>query len=245
MPTFDDDALVLASYPYRDRDLVLALLARERGNLRAVLRGARGGKAPLSGSTQILSRIRFTAYQPPHAEMATVRHLELEQSSFPLASDLGKASAAAVVAELLATFCPQGEPAERPFRLGVAALEALLHTADPLLVVAYVEFWVLLLGGFMPPLDRCSRCATPTDRDIALGHDDGQPVCPSCRTGEDEVLDREALTFLVACRQLAVAEVSGPLPPVVAHWLDRRTRLEAERPLRALDFLRTHAVEQS
>jgi hypothetical protein len=148
-----DDALVVDALPYRDRDLILSLLTPSVGVVRGVLRGARAGKHPRAGATQILSLVRATAFYARHAEMATVRAVDLITSSYPLASDIERSAAAAVTAELLVTFCPQGEPAPRRFRLGVAALSALLGGTDARSVVAYVQFWCLLLGGVMPPLD--------------------------------------------------------------------------------------------
>ena len=129
-------------------------------------------------------------------------------SSFPLASDLARSTAAAVTAEMLVTFCPQGEPAPRRFRLGVAALGALLEGTDPETVVAYLQFWCLLLGGVLPPLEQSG-------------------------------LDGPDLEFLLSCRSRPVDEVTQPPPPSTVRWLDRETRAVAERPLKALDFLRS------
>jgi DNA repair protein RecO len=202
-----DDALVVDSMPYRDRDLILSLLTPSVGVVRGVLRGARAGKHPRAGSTQLLSLIRIVAFQSRHAEMATVRNVDLVTSSFPLASDLARSAAAAVAAELLVTFCPQGEPAPRRFRLGVAALNALLDDTDPGAVVAYLQFWCLLLGGVMPPLEQSG-------------------------------LEERDLEFLLLCRSQPVNEIEGPPPPSTVRWLDETIRGAAERPLKALRFLR-------
>jgi len=195
----DDDALVLDHHPFRDRHLVVAVLTRRNGVQRGVLRRARGGKAPPAGAAQILSRVQVSLYQKQSAELATFR----------LASDLQRSAAAAVVAELLLTFCPPGEEAERMFRLGGAALDSLLGGTDAGLVVAYSEFWALVLGGVFPS-------------EKMIG----------------EALTEQDVEFLAACRRRPVTEVSDPVPPGVAVWLDRRAREAAEQPLRALSFLR-------
>jgi len=149
--SFDDEALILASYPYGDRHMVISILARHHGATRGVLRGARGGKTPRTSATQVLSLVRVSANHPPSAELATFRQLELVRSSFPLAQSFESATAAAVVAELLSTFCPLGDSAERSFRLGAAMLDALLAGIDPQVAVAYAQFWLLALGGVLPP----------------------------------------------------------------------------------------------
>ena len=203
----DDDALVLDSLPYRDKHLIVSLLTPSVGLVRGVFRGARGGKNPRAGATQILSLVHVVAFHTRHAEMATVRQVDLKTSSYPLASDLERAAAAAVVSELLTTFCPLGEPAPRRFRLGVAALKALLAEIPPAAVVAYCQFWSLVLGGVLPPV-------------------------------ADSGLDEPDLDFLLACRTRPLTEMADPPPPAAVSWLDRTVRSAAERPLRALDFLR-------
>ncbi len=116
-----------------------------------------------------------------------------------------------MVAELLLTFCPPDEPTPRNFRLGAAALEALLAGIDPDLVVAYVQFWVLQLAGLMPP---------PEDLD-------GDPSA-------------NEFAFVIACRRVSLAALDLEVPLSAARRLDAMVRREAERPLRALDFYRTH-----
>ncbi len=210
MATIDDDALVLDHHPYRDRHLILAVLTRSNGVQRGVLRRARGGKTPLAGAAQVLSHVHVELFQRPHADLVDFRQLELVTSSFPLARDLATSAAGSVVAELLATYCPPGEPAERSFRLGVAALAALLSGRPATVVVAYVQYWTLALGGIL------------ADAEDIVG-----------------LVGRSDVEFLARCRRQSVADIAGPVPSGAARWLDQRVREEAERPLRALTFFRS------
>jgi hypothetical protein len=209
VPIIDDEALVLDHHPYRDRHLILAVMTRRSGVQRGVLRQARGGKAPAAAAAQILSHVQVSLYQRPQAELATFRHIDLLTSSYPLTRDLTKSTAAAVIAELLVTFCPPGEEMEKSFRLGVASLEALLAGVAARTVVSYAQFWSLVLGGVLPPPDMIGN---------SLGAND--------------------LQTLSAFRQLPVTELPREIPPRTARWLDQKVREEAERPLRALDFFR-------
>lgn len=211
MPTHDDNALVLDHHPFKDRHLIVAALTRSHGVIRGVLRSARGGRNPSAGSVQILSEVRLSFFRKPTAELATLQRVDLLTSSFPLTADFHRSTAAAVVAELLLTFCPLDEPAPRRYRLGAAALAALLAGCDPDRVVAYVQFWVLHLGGLMPALD-----------DL-----DDQPTA-------------DELAFLIGCRRIAVTELDLAVPPAAGRRLDAMVRRDAERPLRALDFYRAH-----
>jgi DNA repair protein RecO (recombination protein O) len=197
----DDDALVLDSLPYGELHLILSLLTPSTGVVRAVLRGARGGKSPQAGATQLLSLVHIIAFQGRRAELATVRQVELKLSSFPLAANLERTAAAAVVAEVLATFCQQGEPAPRPFRLGAAALKALVAGTDPTTVVAYVQLWMLTLSGLMPPLEDCSEVADDLEFLVA------------CRTLGPSELPRRPPVELVRWLDRRVRhEAERPLP---------------------------------
>lgn len=201
MALINDDALVLDSLPYGELHLILSLLTPSAGVVRAVLRGARGGKSPQAGATQLLSLVHIIAFQGRRAELATVRQVELKLSSYPLASDLERATTAAVVAELLTTFCPQGEPAPRPFRLGAAALKALVAGTDPTIVVAYAQLWMLTLSGLMPPLEDCSEVADDLEFLVA------------CRTLGPSELPRRPSAELVRWLDRRVRrEAERPLP---------------------------------
>jgi hypothetical protein len=215
VPTIEDEALVLDHYPFGDRHLVLTVLTRRAGAQRGVLRRARGGKAPAAAAAQIMSLVHVDLFQRPEAELATYRHIDLVTSSFPLTRELGRSAAAAVVAELLLTFCPPAEPSERSFRLGVSCLEALLAEIPADTVVAYAEFWVLTLGGVLPPGSEIS-----------------------------EALGENGAAQLAGYRLNKVTEVSGSTLPTVSRWLDQLVREEAERPLRALSFYRQTALDR-
>jgi DNA repair protein RecO len=211
MPVIEDDALILDHHPYRDRHLIVAALSRTHGMVRGVLRSARGGKAPLAGSVQVLSLVRLSFFRKPQAELATMRRVDLLTSSYPLATDIRRSSAAAVVAELLLSFCPLDEPAPRRFRLGVATLNALLDGDDPDRVVAYAQFWVLQLGGLMPPPEEL----------------EGDPTAG-------------VLAFFIACRRVPLPELDLEVPERALRRLDDMVRTSAERRLRALSFYRKH-----
>lgn len=238
--THDDDGLILDSRPYADRHLLLTVLTPGRGPVRGVLRGARGGKAPAAAAAQLLSLVRVSSFLAPHAELATFRRLELVESSFPLAVELGRFAAAAVVAELLATFCPPDEPAPKPFRLGRAALAALLGGAAPRVVVAYVEQWTLALGGVLPDLDRCAACGRDLVLPFAVGGGDDLPLCDHCAPPGALRLGASDLAFLLRCRTRPLAEIGDAVPTAAAGWLERRVRAVAERRLPALDFFARH-----
>jgi DNA repair protein RecO (recombination protein O) len=236
------DAVVLDALPYRDRHQIVAMLSPEHGLVRGVLRGARGGKAPAAAATQLLSLVRAAWWLRPGAELATFRRVELLRSSFGLSASFEAGAAAAAVAELLLAFCSPGEPQPRHFRLAVAVTGALLEGGDPGALLAYVETWVLRLGGVLPGLDTCSECGAPLDRSFFLDSSGFLPLCRRCAPAPAGSLDPASVRFLRAVLRQPPEEVAGPAPAGAVRWLDRRVREEAHRNLKALTFFRRHAT---
>jgi len=239
MGEITDDAIILDAIPYQDRHQVLSALTAGHGLVRGVLRGSRGGKTPSASATQILSRVRIDIFRAPTAELATFRNVDLVRPSFALAETLERSAAAAVISELIITFCPPSAPVPRHFRLADAVTRALLAGLDPAGLVAYTELWVLALEGILPPLDTCAACAAPLVDPPRLRTGDGHPLCPRCATPSSPTLDAKAMAFLRACLQAPPERVAvRPAPGQVAGWLDRLVRNEADRPIRALEFFR-------
>ena len=239
-PRADSEALVLDSLPYADRHLLLSVLTAERGVVRGVARGARGGKTPSAAAAQVLSLVRIEIFQGAHAELATFRRLELIESSYPLAATLERFAAASAVAELLLTFCPPYEPAERAFRLGRMVLAGLLGGVPPEIAVAYTAQWTLALAGLLPALDACAACGVGLEAPFATRPSDGHPVCARCQPVDAGRLERTDLGFLAVVRRRTLSEVGDTLPPGIGGWLDQVVHAVAERRLPALDFFRVH-----
>ncbi len=200
MPLIDDEALVLDHHPYRDRHLILSVLTQKDGVARGVLRQARGGKAPPAAAAQILSHVHVSLFFRPHAELATFRTIESITSSFPLAAaDIERSTAAAVVAELCSPTARRGNRPNGLFASESRRCEALLSGVRHETVVAYVQYWVLALGGVFPAAE-----------------------------SETASLNSQDIEFLSACRRHPVSDIDVSPPPSTASWLDTRVREEAE-----------------
>jgi len=235
------DAVVLDAIPYRDRHQIVAMLSPEHGLVRGVLRGARGGKAPAAAATQLLSLVRAAWWLRPGAELATFQRVELLRSSFGLSASFEAGAAAAAVAELLLAYCSPGESQPRHFRLAEAVTGALLEGGDPTALLAYVETWILRLGGVLPDLDRCSACGASLEEAFHLAPGELLPLCNACAWVGAPVLDAASTRFLRTVLRVPPVELEGPAPTGALGWLDRRVRDEAHRSLRALAFFRQHA----
>lgn len=224
---------------YRDRDLLLSVLTPDHGVVRGVFRRARGGRAPRAAATQLLSQVHCVIHQSASADLADFRDVNPITSSFGLTSDLATTTAAAAVAELLQTFCPPGEPAPRRYRLGVAVLKALLGGISPNGALAYTQLWLLILGGYLPPLESCSACGAPlTDTAVAAPLGEGLHCLECAPSGRR--LGPGDLDILRSCLHSPPSMITGDPPAALQRWLDHVAQDSAERFLKALDFHRRH-----
>jgi DNA repair protein RecO (recombination protein O) len=198
MPPITSDALILRTYALGETSKIVVLLTRERGKLRAVAKGARGGRPRYQSALEPLSQVRVSLYGRQGAELFRLGDCELLHSAFRTASSGLEASMAlSFVAELLDAFSPEGEVDDAVYRLALAVIAAAENRSPAALLLRYVEAWLLRLHGLYPPLDRCAACALGLavgersyDR-IARGF-----VCGSCRPPSGPVLSPEVVGFL-------------------------------------------------
>jgi DNA repair protein RecO (recombination protein O) len=200
MALVSTDALVLRGHKLGETSRIVVLLTRERGKLRAVARGARGGRPRYRSALEPLSEVRVSLYGRQGAELLRLGDAELLRSAFRASErGLDTALVLSACAELIDAFCPEGEPEDRVYRLAIAVVRAAEAGAPPPLVARYLEAWLLKLHGLYPPLDRCVSCSGPLERAGALVYD--RPargfVCGACRpatgpelgAGSRELLD--------------------------------------------------------
>ncbi|HEX9186422.1 MAG TPA: DNA repair protein RecO [Vicinamibacteria bacterium] len=161
MALLSTEALVLRGYNLGETSKVVVLLTRDRGKVRAVARGARGGRPRYQSALEPLSEVRVTLYGRQGAELLRLGQAELLHSAFRAGTrSLDAAMLLSGCAEILDAFCPEGEAEEKVYRLALAVVRAAEGGASPELLGRYLEAWLLRLHGLYPPLDRCSACGT-------------------------------------------------------------------------------------
>src|SRR5215211_3644423 len=110
MPPISSEALVLRAYKIGETSKIVVLLTRERGKVRAVAKGARGGKPRYRSALEPLSEVKVTLHGRQGAELLRLGECELVRSAFPpTGGDLDTALALSYFAELLDAFAQEGE----------------------------------------------------------------------------------------------------------------------------------------
>ncbi len=159
VPPIASDALVLRSYKLGETSKIVVLLTRERGKLRAVARGARGGKPRYQSALEPLSEVRASLHGRQGTELYRLGACELLRSAFAASSrGLANALAFSYFAELLDAFCPEGQAEDDVYRLATSVTRAAEDGGPPDVLSRYVEAWLLKLHGLYPQTTRCAGC---------------------------------------------------------------------------------------
>jgi len=183
MALLTTEALVLRGYKLGETSKVVVLLTRERGKVRAVARGARGGRTRYQSALEPLSEVRVTLYGRQGAELLRLGQAELLHSAFRAGTrSLDAALFLSGCAELLDAFSSEGEAEEKVYRLALAVVGATEKGVSPELLGRYLEAWLLKLHGLYPPLDRCAACGGELAAMGALSYHRAAHgfVCGSC-----------------------------------------------------------------
>jgi DNA repair protein RecO (recombination protein O) len=159
MPPATAEALVLRSYDLGETSRVVVFLTRERGKVRAVAKGARGGRPRYQSALEPLSEVRVGLHGRQGAELLRLGDCELVHSAFKAgARRLEAGLFLSYLAELLDAFAQEGEAEDAVYRLALAAIRAAEAGVPDTLLARYVEAWLLRLHGVYPPLDHCENC---------------------------------------------------------------------------------------
>jgi DNA repair protein RecO len=141
-------AFILKLDPLSEKDLVVALLTKDHGVVRAAVRGARG-KSKRAAALQLLTEVSLTYFRKEGADLARVDGLEIVKSAYDLAVDAGAAMLLPYMAESAITFVPESELGGDVYRLVRHVLDALEAGVPPLLATRYFETWLLRFAGVL------------------------------------------------------------------------------------------------
>ena len=130
------DAIVLQTFPSRERDKLVVFLTPDHGKRKGWAYGARSGRSRYGASLELLSKIRIGYFEKDQEEAVRIESVDLVRSLFDVHGDLKTSLAATYIAETIDTFSQSDDPSELTYRLLDRASEALLETRNAAAVVA-------------------------------------------------------------------------------------------------------------
>jgi DNA repair protein RecO (recombination protein O) len=196
MPLTSAEAIVLRGYSLAEADLIATLFTREFGKIRAVAKSARRLKSRFSGTLEPLSHIRIDFYERENRELVYLNRCDLEETFFDLQADYGFQVAGAYMVEITDALLPDREANPKVFRLLLSILQGRKQGVVTTALLAYFNYWMLRLSGFLPVLDTCARCgALLGSRGGRLALSEHKIYCQDCKSAGGTTLASDSIAL--------------------------------------------------
>jgi DNA repair protein RecO (recombination protein O) len=205
------EAIILHTFPARERDKLVVFLTPEHGKRKGWAYGARSLKNRFGAALEPLAKVRIGFVERESDEVVRIESVDLIRSLFPAQQKLVSSVAASYIAETVDTFAQAGDPAELIYRLLDRTTEALLDGAPPLAVVAYAEVWILKLAGIFPSLRNCFECHRPLEKPLRF--EKSGFLCANCAPRTAELVPNDVAEGLEDIMRLSVADFAARRPP--------------------------------
>jgi DNA repair protein RecO (recombination protein O) len=182
MPVKESEAIVLRSFPLGEGDRLVSFLDRQSGRVKGVAKGARLSKSRFGSTLELLSYIRIWYFERETRDLVRINQCELIESFMDVQSDYASGVSLALISEITEAVLGEKEPADPQFRLLLLTARAIrTHGALPA-VLAYFTLWTARLGGWLGPLDRCSRCGRFVEfEELFTSAGSSELCCADCR----------------------------------------------------------------
>lgn len=207
------EAIVLHTWPARERDKMVVFLTPDHGKVKGFAYGARGIKSRFGAALEPLAKVNVGYSERESEEVVRIESVELLRSLFPAQQNLVTSVAGTYIAELVDTFAPANDPVDLMYRLLDRATEALLDGGSPAAIVAYAEIWILRLGGVLPSVRNCTECGGELGRPLRFDDRAQGFVCDNCATREAVIVSNDVAAELEAIGRTPIADFAARAIP--------------------------------
>lgn len=182
MPARETEAIILKTFPLGEADRLVSFFGRSSGRLRGVAAGARRIKNRYGSTLEVLSHVQMRYVERETRDLVRIQECELLESFHRAQSDYGLSTGLALISEIAERTLPEQEVGEPMFRLLLLTAREVERRGSWELPLAYFAFWTVKLGGYLPPLERCSSCGSLLGEHPAFHFGQaGGPHCEKCR----------------------------------------------------------------
>jgi len=204
------EAIILHTFPARERDKMVVFLTPDHGKRKGWAYGARSIRSRFGAALEPLAKVRIGYSERESEEVVRIESVDLVRSLFPAQQNLVSSVAATYIAELVDTFAPANDPAELMYRLLDRTTESLLEGTPPLAVITYAEIWTLRLAGTFPSARHCIECDDALGRPLRFDERQQGFVCPNCAGRDAYLLSNDVADALDSLQRLPVADFRAP-----------------------------------
>ena len=169
-----DRALILRRFRYGESSLVLQVLARKRGRVHLIARGAYRPKSRYYAALDLFDTLELEWSETRGGELQNLREAAIVDRRARIAQDLSCFRAATTALELVSLAARANQEGQRLFDLLAGCLDGLALRPEPgrvAVLAAAFELGLLEELGLMPALAGCAACG-------AEAPPDGRGRCP-------------------------------------------------------------------
>lgn len=158
MPAFQDAAIVLRRWDFRETSQVLVLLTRDHGKVRCLAKGIKRRNPKFSGPADLLAEAEVMVLPGRPGTLSLLVECDLLDFRPRLRRRRRPLLAGLHAARSLDLLLPEDEPHRAAFEAARATLSALDDGAEPREAVLRFETTLLKGLGSLPSFSRCGRC---------------------------------------------------------------------------------------
>lgn len=183
MERFTVDGVVIKTGVTGESDLIVWILTRDRGVVRAFAKGARSTKSRLHGSVSQFSYGMFTFFE--NKGVFTLSEGVLNESFFALRNNFETLTFAQYFCEIILKCVEENTDTEDYLRLFLNCLHFLCEgKKNPVLIKTVFELRFACIAGFAPMLVACDGCGAYETDTMYFDCMTGKLFCGECgRTG--------------------------------------------------------------
>ena len=244
MSSIRENALVLRTRNYGEKNRVAVLLTENHGVISAFVNGARSLNSRNAAAT---SQFVYGSYLLTESkENYTVKESQPEANYGDMGADIEALALAQYFCELCMELAPENTPAAEYLRLLRGALHYLSSAGrDKRLIKSAFEMRILTISGFMPDIVMCSSCGAYEAEKMMFYPASGTITCGKCDNGTGGIaLSSGALTALRHCvladmKKLFSFAVSDEALDSLGKASERYLLACLDRSFKALEFYRS------
>lgn len=235
------DAIVLHAFDYLETSRIVRLLTREAGVVSVLARGARRSRARFGSALDLFAEGTAELQIRPQRDLQSLSALDVTHSRPQLAQDIGRFTAAAMIAELTLRFVGE-ESGSLIFDTVSEILDQIGESESANTIAAGLAgAWRIVAAlGLTPATDVCASCHAELNEksDVAFSHRAGGALCQRCEklVTPTRRLPADARSLIRAWLE-GVASRDLPEPEARSHQRLLREfvqeHLGEDRPLRA------------
>ena len=237
-----DDAIILKAAPYSETTLLLSLLTREHGVVRALAKGARRAKQNVQAAFEPFAWIQASLRVPSSDGLYSLFSPELRAGWPYLRTDMDRLAYASLGLEVLGALATHSPPEPFFFEQGVTFLENLSVCAGAGSLTIALLLRLLHQAGFAP---RLADAWTPQTLPPTLSYHFDQGILAPAHAADSSRamrLPRPAVAAILPAL-LAPPSLDGslsvptPAGRPILRWLIRVWQDHLNQPLHAAEFL--------